>query len=449
MNKKIYVKTYGCQMNEYDTIKMQDLMKPHGYSTTDQLDDADLVVLNTCNIREKAAEKTYCDLGRVNIIKQQRKAENKDMIIAVAGCVAQAEAEEIFARTPYVDIVVGPQSFSNLPEMVNGILNENKKHLINLEFEQEDKFSKLPEESMPQGVSAYLSIQEGCDKFCTYCVVPYTRGAEFSRPIHDVYRESVRLAESGSIEINLLGQNVTGYHGKGLDGNNATIADLIRHIAKIDSIKRIRYTTSHPNDTMDDLIALHGEEEKLMPFLHLPVQSGSNNVLKLMNRKHTREKYFELIEKFKAARPDMAFSSDFIVGFPGETDKDFEDTLDLVKRVNFSQCYSFKFSPRPGTPAALWEDQVPEEVKSERLTILQALIFEQQTEFNKSCIGKIMPVLFDRKGKYEGQMVGKTPYMQAVHVNDLDGKLEYPMLDIKITECFANTLRGELVMQDA
>ncbi|AZL15564.1 tRNA (N6-isopentenyl adenosine(37)-C2)-methylthiotransferase MiaB [Rickettsiales endosymbiont of Stachyamoeba lipophora] len=438
--KKLYIKTYGCQMNVEDSHRMTDIMRPHGYQITEEPDHADIVILNTCHIREKATEKVYSELGMIRDFKQQNKP---NMVIGVAGCVGQAEGDAIFKRAPYVDIVVGPQAYGNLPDMVHQVVRNGAKHLLSLDFKAEAKFDALPEESMPQGASAFLTVQEGCDKFCTFCVVPYTRGAEFSRPVEHVYREALKLASQGAKEITLLGQNVTAYHGAS-DQGEQSLAKLITMITKIEGIERIRYTTSHPKDMTNDLIELHGIEPKLMPYLHLPVQSGSDRILKLMNRKHSRDLYLQIIDKFRKARSDMAFSSDFIVGFPGETDQDFEDTMDLIRQVQFTQCYSFKYSTRPGTPAAMQENQIPEEVKSERLRRLQQLLLLQQQEFNNACVGKILPVLLEKKGKYETQAVGKTPYMQPVHVVGGE-KLINTLQNIRLTEVTANSLKGELV----
>lgn len=437
--KKLFIKTYGCQMNVYDSIRMQDLLNPFGYKPTDDMEIADMVILNTCHIREKASEKMYSELGRIRQLKEQKN--NNNMIIAVAGCVGQAEGEEIFSRAPYVDIVVGPQSYHTLPELVAKIAR-HEKNVIELDFIEEAKFDKLPEQLTPQGVSAFVSIQEGCDKFCTFCVVPYTRGAEFSRPLEQVYREASLVVGQGAREINLLGQNVNAYHGKTPDNQDCSLAGLIRHIAKIPGLQRIKYTTSHPINMTDELINLHGSEEKLMPFLHLPVQSGSDKILKAMNRKHSREYYFEIIDKLRAARPDIILSSDFIVGFPGEEDEDFADTLDLVKRVKYGQCFSFKYSPRPGTPAST-KPQVPEHIKSERLKYLQQELSRQQLEFNQSSVGKIMPVLFDHKGKFTGQIAGKTPYMQSVHISAPE-ELLGQIVNVKITSALPTSLGGEL-----
>jgi tRNA-2-methylthio-N6-dimethylallyladenosine synthase len=442
-NKKIFIKTYGCQMNVYDSIKMQDMMQPHGYSVTDDMNNADMVILNTCHIREKAAEKVYSELGRIKKVKDKLKSQNKNMLIVVAGCVGQAEGEEIFERAPYVDVVVGPQSFHALPQLVLEVSRGNK-HLIELDFIDEEKFDKLPEETSAQGASAFVSVQEGCDKFCTFCVVPYTRGAEFSRPVEKIYREVLQAASHGSKEVHLLGQNVNAYHGKTSEDKEINLAGLINRIADIKGIERIRYTTSHPRDMNDELIKLHGSLDKLMPFLHLPIQSGSDKILKAMNRRHTREEYFDIIRRLRESRPDIILSSDFIVGFPGETDEDFADTLDAVKRVGYGQCYSFKYSPRPGTPAAT-KEQVPESVKIERLRILQDELSRQQLECNRSFKGLILPVLFERDGKFGDQIIGKTPYMQSVYVTNPTKDLFGKIVNIKITDAFAASLTGEIL----
>lgn len=429
-------------MNAYDSARMQDVIKPIGYEATTDMDQADLVILNTCAIREKATEKVYSELGRIKKLKDKH---NKKFMIAVAGCVSQAEGDQIFKRAPYVNIVVGPQSYHDLPKLIENIV-EGKKHAIELDFVEEKKFDKLPEESSAQGPSSFVSIQEGCDKFCTFCVVPYTRGAEFSRPVEQIYRESMQMASKGAKEIVLLGQNVNGYHGKGPKDLEVNIAFLIKHISSIKQIERIRYTTSHPRDMDDELIQLHGTEEKLMPFLHLPVQSGSNKVLKLMNRRYTKEHYFEIIDKLKAVNPALQFSSDIIVGFPGETDEDFQETMDLVGKVGYAQAYSFKYSPRPGTPAAERE-QIPERIKTERLIALQTKIQHQQLEFNRTCIGQTFPVLFDKDGKFEGQIIGKTPYMQSVYVSNAANDLYGKIVNVKISDAFLNSLTGEIVNQ--
>ena len=442
--KKLYIKTYGCQMNVYDSDRMQDLMLAVGYQNVDEPDDADMVIINTCHIREKAAEKLYCDLGRIKKHKENSAKKGKQMIVAVAGCVGQAEGEEIFKRAPVTDIIVGPESYQTLPDLVGKVIRD-KGRQIDLDFKPNNKFDVLQHSSKENQISSFLSIQEGCDKFCTFCVVPYTRGAEFSRSVSQVYNEALSLASKGAVEIYLLGQNVNAYHGLDENGNVSNLAKLIQNIAEIPQIKRIRYTTSHPKDMDEDLILAHKEIEKLMPFLHLPVQSGSNNILKAMNRKHTRQDYFKVIEKLRKARPDIGLSSDFIVGFPGETDQDFKDTLDLVDQVGFSQCYSFKYSPRPGTPAADALNQIDEDVKSDRLQQLQSLLTKQQIIYNHQFEGKTMPVLFDRLAtKVKGQIIGKSPYLQSVVIDDSDGQYLGKMIDVKIIKSRPSSLMGQI-----
>lgn len=449
--KKLYIKTYGCQMNVYDSDRMQDLMTAIGYQNVDAPDDADMVIINTCHIREKAAEKLYCDLGRIKKHKQKLANQGRKMIVAVAGCVGQAEGEEIFKRAPVTDIIVGPESYQTLPDLVGKVLRDCGRQ-IDLDFKPDNKFDILKESQEKSLVSSFLSVQEGCDKFCTFCVVPYTRGAEFSRPLAQVYGEALNLAKRGAKEIYLLGQNVNAYHGLDENGNNLNLAQLIKKIANIPQIERIRYTTSHPRDMDDELIAAHSEVEKLMPFLHLPIQSGSNNILKAMNRKHTRQDYFKIIEKIRKARPDIGLSSDFIVGFPGETDQDFADTIDLVKQIGFTQCYSFKYSPRPGTPAAESVKQIDEAVKDQRLAELQALLTKQQIDFNQQFEGKIMSVLFDRKAnksksesnKISGQIIGKSPYLQSVVIDD--EKYLGKIVNVKIIKSRPSSLIGEVVI---
>jgi tRNA-2-methylthio-N6-dimethylallyladenosine synthase len=433
--KKLFVKTYGCQMNVYDSARMADVLAPLGYAMTDGPEDADMVILNTCHIREKAAEKTFSELGRWRAHKAEKGGR---MIIAVAGCVAQAEGAEILRRAPFVDIVLGPQTYHRLPEMVAQASRAGGV-VLDTEFPLEPKFDHLPD-ARSDGGSAFLSVQEGCDKFCTFCVVPYTRGAEYSRPRAAILDEARKLVAQGVVEIGLLGQNVNAWHGEGGHG----FAGLIRDLAEIDGLERIRYTTSHPRDMDDDLIAVHGEVDKLMPFLHLPVQSGSDRILDAMNRKHDRASYLRLIERLKAARPDLALSSDFIVGFPGETDADFADTMALVREVGFVNTYSFKYSARPGTPAAAMPNQVEEAVKDARLAELQTLLWDQTREFNQACVGKVMKVLLDRPGRRDGQLVGRSPYMQAVHVDNADGLL-HKVAEVRIIEVHPNSLAGELV----
>ena len=463
MSKKVFIKTYGCQMNVYDSNRMANVLKPHGYAVSDTSDDADLVILNTCHIREKAAEKVYSEIGRLKQTKTAKAAEGKDMFIAVAGCVAQAEGAEMMKRAPAVDMVLGPQTYHRLPDMLKDAkaqrdAGRSSSRVMDTEFPVDTKFDYLPEEADFDSPAQFLTIQEGCDKFCAFCVVPYTRGAEYSRSVADVVAEAERMAAKGVVEITLLGQNVNAYHGESGEDGAANLGELIRAVDAVDGINRIRYTTSHPRDMDQDLIDVHRDVEACMPYLHLPVQSGSDTILEAMNRKHTREEYFATIDRLRAARPDLALSSDFIVGFPGETDQDFEDTLDLVRRVKYAQAYSFKYSPRPGTPASTIEEQVPEDVKSERLARLQALINEHQLEFNESTLGHEMDVLLEREGKLPGQLLGRSPYLQAVHVdlttadNALDAEADTTYSDfmgklvrVKIVEAGPNSLKGELV----
>ena len=411
MRKKLFVKTYGCQMNVYDSERMSEMLAAVGYEATPTADDADLVVLNTCHIREKAAEKVYSEVGRLRALKARRPG----MLIAVAGCVAQAEAGEVVRRAPAVDIVVGPQAYYRLPEMLARAERARGGGIIDVDFRPEAKFDELPAPGRPAGPSAFLTIQEGCDKFCTFCVVPYTRGAEYSRPAAAVVAEAKELVRRGAREIVLLGQNVNAWRGEGADGRDWTLARLIRALAEIEGVERLRYTTSHPRDMTEDLIEAHGAVPALMPFLHLPVQAGSDRVLERMNRKHRASDYRRIVERLRAARPDIALASDFIVGFPGESERDFEQTLGLVRDIGYAQAYSFKFSARPGTPAAADPLQVPEAAKGERLARLQELLNGQQQAFNRGCVGKRLPVLFERPGKRDGQLVGRSPYMQAVH----------------------------------
>jgi tRNA-2-methylthio-N6-dimethylallyladenosine synthase len=414
--KKLHIKTFGCQMNAYDSERMAEALQPAGFELTEEPGDADLVILNTCHIREKAAEKVYSELGRVRLTKEARKARGHETLVAVAGCVAQAEGEEIIARAPVVDIVVGPQSLHRLADLVAEAASTGKRSVA-IDFPAEDKFASLPQRAAGQRqASAFVTVQEGCDKFCTFCVVPYTRGAEYSRGADEIVAEVVRLASRGVREVTLLGQNVNAYHGDGPDGASWSLAQLLRRLAKIPTIERLRFTTSHPRDMDDDLIALFGDEPKLMPYLHLPFQAGSDRILAAMNRKHTAEEYEGLIERVRAARPDLALSTDIIVGFPGETDADFEATLALVRRVRFAQAFSFKYSPRPGTPAASLEAQVPETVKKARLAVLQALLEESRRDFDRQTVGRRLPVLFEGKGRKPGQITGRSPYLQSVHV---------------------------------
>jgi tRNA-2-methylthio-N6-dimethylallyladenosine synthase len=431
-------------MNVYDSMRMTDLLAPLGYRTADGPAEADLVILNTCHIREKAAEKVYSELGRLRLLKEERARQGRRMLVAVAGCVAQAQGEEILDRAACVDIVFGPQTYHRLADMVARVERDAGMRLLDTEFPAEDKFDFLPEEAAPQGVTAFLTIQEGCDRFCTFCVVPYTRGGERSRPAAGVLAEAERLVATGVREITLLGQNVNAYHGEGPDGGEWRLGALVRRLAEIEGLERIRYTTSHPRDMDDDLVAAHGEVGKLMPFLHLPVQSGSDRMLAAMNRRHRADDYRRLVERLRRARPDLALSSDFIVGFPGESDKDFAATLALVNDVGFAQAFSFKYSPRPGTPAADAGEQVPEPVKDERLAGLQQLLRAQQDAFNRRALGSVLPVLFQESGRRPGQLVGRSPYLQAVHA-PAPARLLGRTVPVRIVDVLTNSLGGALV----
>lgn len=439
-NKKLFIKTWGCQMNVYDSHRMSDILAPLGYKTVDEPDDADMVILNTCHIREKATDKVFSDLGRLRPLKDKKEKDGKKVLFAVAGCVAQAEGDYILERAPYVDMVFGPQTYHNLPEM---IIQATGERVVNTDFPVESKFDKLPQDHDSQGVAAYLSIQEGCDKFCTFCVVPYTRGAEYSRTAQEIIDEAQKMVDNGTKEITLLGQNVNAFHGDGPDGSTWGLGKLIEAIHEIGGLERIRYSTSHPRDMDDELIQAHALP-KVMPFLHLPVQSGSDKILEAMNRKHTADLYRDIIAKLRAVRPDIVFSSDFIVGFPGESEQDFEDTMQLVRDVNFASCYSFKYSARPGTPAANMQGLVHDKISSDRLQRLQGLLNEQQREFNLSCVGQTMGVLLDRKGKRDGQLQGRSPFNQSVYVQ-ANERLLNQIVDVKITEGFDKSLTGEIV----
>lgn len=427
-------------MNVYDSNRMADILSPLGYQTVDTPDDADMVILNTCHIREKATEKVFSDLGRLRPHKDAKEKKGEKMLIAVSGCVAQAEGDVIMDRAKYVDMVFGPQTYHELPEM---IIRATGERVVNTEFPAISKFDSLPDEHIPQGVTAFLSIQEGCDKFCTFCVVPYTRGAEFSRPVQQVIDEARRLRDSGAKEITLLGQNVNAYHGTAPNGRPMGLADLIAAVSEIEGIERIRYTTSHPRDMADDLIAAHGSLPKLMPFLHLPVQHGADEILKQMNRKHTADEFRDIIARLRKARPDISLSSDFIVGFPGETDKHFEELLQLVRDIGFGTSYSFKYSPRPGTPAANMQNIVNEKVKDERLQELQKLLFSQHQEFNEKFLGQTIEVLTDGKGNRPNQLHGRTPYNQAMHVT-CDPSLLGSLVKAKVEKATATALAGTM-----
>jgi tRNA-2-methylthio-N6-dimethylallyladenosine synthase len=448
--RKVYVKSFGCQMNVYDSRRMADALAPEGYAETAAAEDADLVILNTCHIREKAVEKVYSELGRVRVMKDAAASAGRDVVVAVAGCVAQAEGEEIIRRAPVVDLVFGPQSYHRLPEL----LDRAKRHgkAVDTEFPADDKFNHLAPPSAAtiraRGISAFVTVQEGCDKFCTFCVVPYTRGAEVSRPVQKVLAEIEHLARAGVREITLIGQNVNAYHGEGPDGRTWSLPRLLERAAHIQGIARLRYTTSHPRDMDDDLIAAHRDLAELMPQLHLPVQSGSDRILTAMNRRHTRADYLDIVRRLRDARPDIAMTSDFIVGFPGETDSDFANTLRLIEEVGFSGSFSFKYSQRPGTPGADMADQIPEDVKSERLQRLQDLIDRQQEAFNQSCVGRSFDVLFEKPGRHEGQIVGRSPYLQPVPVQ-ASQSLIGEMATVTITEAAGNSLFGSLVEKES
>jgi len=437
---KVFIRTFGCQMNVYDSERMTEALAAQGYAATDAIEDADLVILNTCHIREKAAEKVYSDLGRIRVLKDERAVAGNDTVVAVVGCVAQAEGAEIVRRAPVVDLVIGPQSYHRLPELIARTRSENRS-LVETVFPEEEKFAHLPQRAPARAVTAFLTVQEGCDKFCTFCVVPYTRGMEYSRSVADVEREARALVASGVREVTLLGQNVNAYHGDGPEGRTYSLADLVRHLAQIEGLERLRYTTSHPRDMSDDLIAAHASEKKLMPYLHLPFQSGADRILAAMNRKHTAREYLDLVARIRAAQPEFALSTDVIVGFPGETEAEFEATLDVFAEVGFAAAYSFKFSPRPGTPAEKLGDQVSEEVKSARLERLQRLIERQQRAFAERCVGRTLPVLFEKGGRRPGQLIGRSPYLQSVHAEaspDMLGRV----VPVEISGFGPNSLAG-------
>jgi tRNA-2-methylthio-N6-dimethylallyladenosine synthase len=442
VTKRVYIKTYGCQMNVYDSARMADLLTPLGFVIAEKVQDADLVILNTCHIREKAAEKVHSELGMIRRLKAEKAGRGSHMIVAVAGCVAQAEGAEIIRRAPCVDLVFGPQSYHRLPELITRTLRAGGD-VLDTSFPAEPKFDHLPEAAASPGVTAFLTVQEGCDKFCSFCVVPYTRGAEYSRPVAKVLAEARGLIEHGARQVTLLGQNVNAYHGEGPDGREFRLGELIRGLAELPRLDRIRYTTSHPRDVDDELIAAHREVPQLMPFLHLPVQSGSDRVLAMMNRRYTAGDYRRIVERLRSARSDLALSTDLIVGHPGESEEDFRATLDLVGEVGFAQAFSFKYSPRPGTPAAAAAGQVPEQVKSERLATLQQLLAKQQSDFNAACVGRILPVLFEKPGRHEGQLVGRSPYLQSVHVAAAVDRIG-EILPALISGASANSLSGSL-----
>jgi tRNA-2-methylthio-N6-dimethylallyladenosine synthase len=445
--RKLHIKSYGCQMNVYDAQRMVDALAGEGFVETASVGDADLVILNTCHIREKASEKVYSELGRLRAVKDEAARHGRTMNIAVAGCVAQAEGSEIIRRAPVVDVVVGPQSYHHLPQL----LAHAKMHgrALETEFPAEDKFGFLPppkpDAIRARGISSFVTVQEGCDKFCTFCVVPYTRGAEVSRPVTKIIDDVARLADNGVREITLIGQNVNAYHGEGPDGRSWSLGALLVRLADIPGIVRLRYSTSHPRDVDDGLIEAHRDVPALMPFVHLPVQSGSDRILAAMNRRHTRADYRFVIDRFRAARQDIAFSSDFIVGFPGETEEDFSATLALVTQIGYAGAYSFKYSPRPGTPAADMREMVSAEEMDERLVRLQELIDSQQSAFNAAAIGSTVDVLFERSARNPGQIVGRTAYLQPAHVMasaDIIGQV----LPVRIESLERYSLLGELAV---
>ncbi len=443
-SKKVFVKTYGCQMNVYDSQRMTDALAADGYAETSVIEDADLVLLNTCHIRERAAEKVYSELGRIRELKNEKAAAGREMLIGVAGCVAQAEGREIIRRAPAVDLVIGPQTYHRLPDVLARVRGGGK--VVETEYALEDKFEHLPQPKRAQvakrGVAAFLTVQEGCDKFCTFCVVPYTRGSEVSRSVAQIIAEAERLAEAGVREVTLLGQNVNAWHGAGPDGAEWGLGRLLYRLAEIPGIARLRYTTSHPRDMDDELIAAHRDLPTLMPYLHLPVQSGSDRILKAMNRRHKAEDYLRLIDRVRAARSDIAMSGDFIVGFPGETDADFEDTMRLVREVGYASAFSFKYSPRPGTPGAEMEGHVPEPLKDQRLHALQALLVEQQQAFTASMVGRTMTTLIEKPGRQAGQKVGRSPWLQPVIVDEKVGEIG-DIIEVRITRPGFNSLYAE------
>ncbi|MGG2475044.1 tRNA (N6-isopentenyl adenosine(37)-C2)-methylthiotransferase MiaB [Rhizobium sp. BR5] len=444
-SRKVFIKTYGCQMNVYDSVRMSDALAKDGYVQTEDMGEADLVLLNTCHIREKAAEKVYSALGRLRDMKKSREEQGREFMIGVAGCVAQAEGEEILRRAPAVDVVIGPQTYHRLPDALKRV--RGGERVIETEYAVEDKFEHLPVAEKAtmrtRGVTAFLTVQEGCDKFCTFCVVPYTRGSEVSRPVRQIVDEAMKLVDAGVREITLLGQNVNAWQGEGAKGEKWGLAELLYRLAEIPGLARLRYTTSHPRDMDDRLIGAHRDLRILMPYLHLPVQSGSDRILKAMNRRHTGEEYIQLIEKIRAARPDIAMSGDFIVGFPGETDRDFEDTMAMVEQVKYAQAFSFKYSTRPGTPGADLTDQVAEDVKAERLERLQTLLLRQQKEFAESLVGKTMDVLLEKPGRMTEQLIGRSPWLQSVNLDAKTLKIG-DIVNVRITATGPNSLFAEV-----
>lgn len=441
---RFYIKSYGCQMNVYDSQRMEDILMSLGHKKEDKAEEANLLIFNTCSIREKADDKLFSDLGRAKILKDKRKED--DFIIVVAGCVAQSRPEDLLARYPYIDMILGPQDIQNISDRIDDLIkNKDLDTLVLTDLRASDKFQKFNKANplSERTVSEFLTIQEGCDNFCTYCVVPYTRGREFSRSVKEIMTEARSLVASGVEEITLLGQNVNSYNGVDESGENRRLSQLIWELSSIDGLKRLRYTTSNPKDVDEDIAKAHRDIKILMPSLHLPVQSGSDDILKKMNRKYSREKYFEVIDMLRSYRPDVAFSSDFIVGFPGETDKDFEDTLDLVKRVNYAQAYSFKYSPRPRTPAAKMENQVSEDVKDKRLRILQELLNQQQGDFNSSFVGKKVEVLITKEGRHPGQLVGRSQYSHAVTIDNASDLCVGDIVEVYVKSAVSHSLIGE------
>jgi tRNA-2-methylthio-N6-dimethylallyladenosine synthase len=442
--KKVFVKTYGCQMNVYDSQRMTDALAADGYRTTERAEEADLILLNTCHIREKAAEKVYSELGRLRKLKTEADRLGHETLIGVAGCVAQAEGREIIRRAPMVDLVIGPQTYHRLPEAVRRA--RKGERVVETDYAVEDKFEYLPDAPpavvRSRGVTAFLTVQEGCDKFCTFCVVPYTRGSEVSRPVAQIVAEAEKLAAAGVRELTLLGQNVNAWHGEGGDGREWGLGRLLFRLAEIPGLDRLRYTTSHPRDMDDTLIAAHRDLDKLMPYLHLPVQAGSDRVLKAMNRRHTGDDYRRLVARIREARPDIAMSGDFIVGFPGETDADFEETLRIVRDIGYAQAFSFKYSPRPGTPGADRNDQVDEAAKDERLQRLQALLTEQQRRFSVDTVGRTIDLLVEKPGRQPGQRVGRSPWLQPVIIDETAGGIG-DIVKVRVTRAGPNSLFAE------
>ena len=448
--RKVFVKTYGCQMNVYDSERMADALSADGYQQTDNPEEADLMLLNTCHIREKAAEKVYSELGRIRKLKQAREESGAELTVGVAGCVAQAEGQEIIRRAPIVDLVIGPQTYHRLPEALARVRQGEK--VVETEYAIEDKFDHLPAPERKviasRGVTAFLTVQEGCDKFCTFCVVPYTRGSEVSRPVAQIEQEARQLVAAGVREITLLGQNVNAWHGEDADGREWGLGELLRRLAGIDGLERLRYTTSHPRDMDEALIEAHRDLDKLMPYLHLPVQSGSDSILKAMNRRHTAADYLSLVDRIRAVRPDIALSGDFIVGFPGETEADFEDTLRLVEKVRYAQAFSFKYSPRPGTPGAERDDHVAEDVKAERLERLQAMLRAHQTEFAEACVGRAIDLLLEKPGRRPGQLIGRSPWLQPVIIDAKSSQIG-EIVKVRITQTGTNSLFAEKVQGES